>query len=108
MAGGASSTTTGKDRPATLGVTYGRQVFESTSDAERIFPLGLETNAIFIQANPDNSDNIYVGWDDEVTSNTGIVLEPGDFFGIGVNLDDQNVWGIPDTADDDVRFIAMR
>ena len=108
MGASGSADSEGKSVSATAGVAYGREVIESTSSAERIFDLGLETRSVLIQANPGNSDNIFLGWDGDVDSNSGIILEPGDTITIDIDLNVQNVWAIAASSNDDLRFLAMR
>lgn len=107
MVGGGSAGSSGQPRPATSGKSYGREVLESAGDAERLFAIGTDSLSILIQANPDNSDNIFIGWDDEVDSNTGIILEPGDVIGMDLDVENQNVWAVSAAANDDLRFMVM-
>lgn len=108
MGASGSADSEGKSVPATSGVAYGREVIESTSSAERIFDLGLETSSVLIQANPNNSDNLFIGWDEDVDSDSGVILEPGDTITIDIDLNVQNVWAIAASSNDDLRFLAMR
>jgi hypothetical protein len=107
MAGGGVPSTSGKNKPATSGTTYGRQVLESTTEAERIFSLGIESTSVLIQANPNNSDVVYVGWDNSVDADSGVILEAGTSISLDVDLSQQNVFALPASADDDVRFLVM-
>lgn len=106
MVGSGSASTTGQVKPATKGETYGRVVLESTSSAERIFALSTDSLSALIQAHPDNTDNIFIGWDSDVDSDSGIVLEPGSNISIDVDLDEQNMWAIPASADDELRVLV--
>lgn len=105
--GSGSAGSTGQAKPATKGESYGRQVFEDTNNPESIFALGTDSLSVFIQAHPDNSGRIFLGFDDAVDSNTGIVLEAGDTISISLDLDEQNLWGLPVNANDEVRFMVL-
>lgn len=106
MSGGSISLS-GKDTPSTEGVGYGRQVFSTAQDAERIFALGQETGAVLVRANPDNSDDIYVGFDDDVDNNNGFPLQKGESIEMDMDIDKQNLWGYAMSANDDVRFLLI-
>lgn len=71
--------------PASEGDTV-RVTFDSANEQELVFPAGVETSSIIIQAHPNNSDLIYVkltGGDDQAES---LVLEAGDSLGIDIDV----------------------
>lgn len=108
MVGSGSAGSTGQPKPATEGLDYGRQVFETANSAERIFSLNLKSATILIRAHHDNSDDIFLGWDGDVTTTNGTPLEPGDTFTADLDVDKQNIWGVAETANDEVRFLVAQ
>lgn len=106
MPGSGSAGSSGQDQPATVGLDYGRQQLESVTEPERVFSLGNKSLSIAIRANPGNSGIVYLGFDGDVSTDTGFPLESGDSISIDMDVNKQNIWAIPDTANDDVRFIV--
>lgn len=106
MAGSGSAGSTGQSKPSTRGETYGRQVFEEANTPERIFSLGVESVSVLIQAHPDNAGRVFIGFDDGVDSNTGIVISPENNISIDLDLDKQNLYGVANNANDEIRFLV--
>lgn len=96
----------GRDQPATNGEGYNQESLETAGEAELVVSAGLETRSVIIIAHPGNSGNIYLGWDDDVSSTTGFPLEAG--VGIAVDLDanEQAIWFDADNASDTVAWMA--
>lgn len=96
----------GRTQPATEGPAFGVRDFTGTTDPEPIFPVGTVTGSVLVQANPNNGDNIFIGWDDTVDATNGIIMEPGDTITIDIDTSDQNLFAVPANAADELRFLA--
>jgi len=107
MVGTGTAGSSTQTRPGTRGEDYGREVFENAGEAERVFAIETETTSVFIQAHPDNNDNIFIGWDDNVDSNTGVILEAGAGLSFPVDVSVQNLWAVAAQANDEIRYIAL-
>lgn len=101
-----SVSTTGKDVASNQGAGYGRKQFVETNDVDNLIDPTLETESVILRAHPDNGGAIYVGWDDEVTTDDGFPLSPGDAVTFDVDNSRQIIYGVADEAGDEIRFIA--
>lgn len=108
MSAGGGANTAGRSVPANVGVAADVEIFENADDSERIFDLGTETTSIIVRANPNNSGNVFIGFSESVDSNSGFLLEPGDSITLAIDVNEVPVWGIAATANDEVRFMAIR
>lgn len=95
------------DQPSTEGEGYGRATLSAINDPERIFPLDTETGSIIIRANPDNAENIYLGFDDTLTTTNGFAMESGDTISIDINVAQQAIWFVGEDANDSVHWMAI-
>lgn len=105
-AGGSSST--GGNETATSGPTYGDTTPSSANDATLVFPLGTETESVAIIAHPDNSDKMFIGFDDNLDTSNGFPLESGASLTIDLDVAQQGIYAVAETQGDSVRFIATR
>lgn len=102
--GGAS--TAGASTPSNEG-TNGVEVLESTTDAERILDVGIETTSVSIRAPSDNAGDVFLGFDEDVDSSDGYPLEPGDAISLDIDISNAPMFAIPNNANDEVRFLAI-
>lgn len=102
----SSVSTTGKDVASNEGAGYGRKRFVETEDPDNLIDPTLETESIILRAHPDNTGEIFVGWDDEVTAEDGFPLSPGDAVTFDVDNSRQVIYGVANSAGDQIRFIA--
>lgn len=106
----SNTSTSGPEQPATKGEGYGSKQLSTTgpNGADTIFPAGLDSGSVIIRAHPDNSSNVYIGFDDSLTaSGSGFPLEPGDSITIDLKVVDQNVWLLVSSSGDEVRWLAV-
>lgn len=103
---GGSFSSGGTASPSTGG-NFDSTTLDSTSDPTRVFPVDRETTSIIIQNHPDNSGRIFVGFDDTVDSSTGFVLETGDTFTIDIDVSEQQVFAVPNNANDEIRHMDI-
>lgn len=98
--------TSGIDQPSTVGTGYGRKVFDEAGDSEPILPVDEETGSILLRADPLNSGTVYIGWDQEVSAETGMYMQPGDSFSVNIDNSSQAVYAVADEAGDEIRYLG--
>lgn len=103
---GGSISTSGQEPPSNRGAGYDRVLFTNTNEPERLISAATETSSVLLRTNPDNNGVIYVGFDDDVTTQTGFPMEPGDAITISIDVAEEGIWGVADTQNDDLRWIA--
>lgn len=106
MSASGSAGTEGSRVPSNEG-EHGVEVLEDTSEAERVFDLGIETQSISIRAPTDNAANVFLGFDDTVDNSDGYPLEPGDAISLDLDVNQEPVFAIPNNANDELRFLAI-
>lgn len=92
-------------KPATEGRGYGHEDMKS-NEAKVIASATGETGNILIRADPTNSSPVYIGWDDEVTPSSGMILEAGDTFNAELDSSQQSIYGIGGQGGEIVRWMA--
>lgn len=104
MSGGSTST---QSVPANKLADADGIAFTAANDPQRVVDIGTETSSIAIIAHPDNSGEIYVGFDEEMGQNDTFPLSAN--IGISMDLDtnEQPVYVLADTIGDEVRWIAL-
>lgn len=105
MTGGTS--TAGQEPAANEGAGYDREILDVAGSPERITPIGEETSSIAIKAGLSNSGTIYVGWNENVDSGDGFPLDTGEGITLDLDIKEQGVYVVADTANDEVRWIAL-
>lgn len=100
--------TTGKIPPANEVVEQDGHVFDAANSEESLFSLTDEVSSILIQAHPSNAGNIYIGFDDTLTSDNGVVLEAGASLAMEMDTFNQQIYALADNVGDDVRYFSMK
>lgn len=102
----------------TEGKEYG-SVMVGEGEAVRLIPPDVKTGAVIIKvysAGPDEDDpefdpdetyNIYFGWDDQVDESNGMPLEEGESLSIEIDNSSQGVWAYGTEDTDEVRIMAI-
>lgn len=93
----------GLNQPATDGIDYDNQAL--TTSAEELTIAG-ESGSVLLRAHPNNSDIIFIGWDDSVTTSNGMPLESGDFISLDVDISQVSIFAIAISGGDRVRWIT--
>jgi len=101
-----STSTTGADQPATEGRGYGNKVLQS-SNPEIVVPPGTVTGSVAMRADPANSGDLFIGWDDNVSAADGFILQAGDTLSLKIDSDSQPIYAIAGTDGDSLRWIAV-
>lgn len=102
-----STSTEGLDQPSTNGEGFNVEDLNAANDPQRIFPLDIESGSIIIRAAPGNAGNVHIGFDDTVSVNNGLMLEPGDTIGFDLDVSEQNIFFVGNNAGDEVRWMAI-
>lgn len=66
----------------------------------------IPTRTLFMRANEDNTDKIYIG-DDEVAPQSGLVLGPGEFYAIESDLRAEEFYMASETAGQSVQLLGL-
>lgn len=96
-------------------VTLSPVTVSSAGNAVQLSSSSIFTSSATIQADVDNSGNIYIG-DSSVTSSNGIELKPGDVYefsgddirGIGEQIDLSDLYVDAATSNDSVRVTYFK
>lgn len=99
--GGSSNT------PATNASEESTVLFASANDPQALFDSDTSSESIAVTANPDNSDTVFVSFIDEMTTDEGTPLEPGATFSADVDVFAAPIYGIAESAGDEVRIVAL-
>ena len=102
----AGSTGT-QDVPINEAEDYDRVQFATANDEQRVIDLNDETQVVILVAHPNNSGIIYVGFDDEVTDNTGLPLASGGSTVLPIDASTLGVFALADTIGDELRYAAL-
>jgi hypothetical protein len=94
----------GLNQPATDGVDYDNIALSDTDSTEVVVEGG--TGSILLVAHPANSDIVYLGWDEQVSSSNGLPLEAGAGASFDIDVSTQPIYAIADSSGDRLRFIA--
>lgn len=97
----------GPQPPATDAAGYDVKTFSNANNADQIIAAGTVTGSVIIRTNPNNGGIVYIGFDSNVTTSNGFPLEAGDSISIDIDVDKESLWGVADTANDDVRWLAL-
>lgn len=100
------ASTGGPEPPTNEIAGYGAIQIAIANDPKRVIDLGTETSAVALKANPENDGIIVVGFDDNVTTSTGFILEAGQGLSIDLDANQAPIYVAGDTPGDDVRWIA--
>lgn len=104
MSGGSTAT---QNVPSNKVVGNDDITFAVTDNAERVVPIGDETASVAIAAHPDNSGIIYVGFDDEMSEDSGFPLVAGTTLSMDIDANQEGIFALADTIGDEVRWIAL-
>lgn len=102
-----SASTTGKQSPSTVGTDYNAETFSDADESQSVFDLETQSGSIIVRAHPDNDGIVYLGWDEEVTTENGFPLEAGDAITVDINVGSQGLFGVADTDGDELRYMAV-
>lgn len=102
MPGGATDNP--HDVPATSG-DYESSSFTAANEPERVVGIGTETESILIFADTGNSGTLYVGFDDDVSTSTGIPLVAGAGLSFDIDTNQLGLFIVADTIGDGYRYI---
>lgn len=94
----------GEGTPDTNGENVGVEALLDTSSAERVTPLNRPSSSLLVVADPGNEANVEVGFDPDMTFGDGIPLTSGGSVSIDINIQEQPLYAIPDTAGDELRI----
>lgn len=92
--------------PANDGKDYGEYVIPNPPEPDELFQVPVRTGSVSIIAHPNNSGWIYIGWDDEVDSQSGFILTAGMSISVDLDIRSQEIFITGDTSGDSVRYIA--
>jgi hypothetical protein len=101
-----SVSTSGKDVASNEGAGYGVKVFVNSNDPDNVMDPTLETESWILRAHPQNEGIIYLGWDEDVTTENGFPLSAGDASSMDMDNSKQVIYAVADTAGDELRYIA--
>lgn len=104
---GGSVNTTGREPPSNKAAGYDSKQLTDTSSADNVIPVNTETSSVIIRARPNNSGIVYIGFDDSVDTSTGFPLEASDTLIMEVDNVEVTIFAIPDTANDELRWLAL-
>lgn len=99
--------TSGKEVPATEGVTTESKTVGSANDPQELLSLDTETSTVVIRALSSNSGPIYIGFDTDVTTSSGFPI-PADS-GISIDIDNSQaqLFYVSANAGDELRVLAV-
>ena len=98
--------TSGKGIVSNKAAGYGAVVLETAGTAEAIMPPDMETDSWAIKTDMGNTGVIYVGWDRDVTVDSGFPLTAGEGISISINNRQQQVYAVSEQDNDIIRYIA--
>jgi len=91
---------------------YGRVVL-AEQEPLRVVPSDLSTGSVLVKAfagddsgQSANQGVVYIGFDDEVSDENGMPLEPGEGVGFDIQNESQGIWAYPEVPGDQVRVIT--
>lgn len=96
----------GRDLPATEGTAYGRTELQG-DDVEIVIPVDTESTSWVVRAEPSNNDPVYLGWDEELETSNGMILQAGENISIDMDNSAQELRAVSDTVGDAVRYLAV-
>lgn len=102
-----STSTEGLNQPSTTGEGFDTSDLDAANDAERVFPIGLNSGSIIMRAAPGNAGPVYLGFDDTVTTSNGFPLEAGDTISIDIDVSQQAIFFVGNNAADEIRWMAI-
>lgn len=82
----------------------GYGVLVGTGSVEQMPDINIEQ--VYFRANPDNTSNIYIGSDNSVNANNGMILEPGDYSPWHPVKNLSMLWFVADVGDD-LRYVVV-
>jgi hypothetical protein len=85
------------------GAGYDGKTLNSTTDPERLVSIGTETRSIAIIA---ETGRIYVGFDDNLDSDNGFPLDEGVSISLDLDVNQEDIYVLPEASGNDVRWIA--
>lgn len=98
----------GETTADTVGIQFEPTTFLVTNDPERITPIGDNTQAVIFRADPNNGGIVYLGFQDDITTGEGIPLQAGEAFSAEININEQPMYGVADTANDTVYGLGSK
>lgn len=104
MAGGSTGV---QDVPINRADDYDSLAFATANDEQRVFDLNDETQLVIVVADPGNTGIIYIGFDDNLTTNNGLPLESGGSTVLPIDVSQLGVFALADTAGDEIRYAAL-
>lgn len=78
----------------------------------RVVPSDLNTGSVLIKSYAGDDDNvgnkgvIYLGFDEDVSDENGMPIEPGEGIGFDIQNQSQGIWAYPEVMGDQVRVIT--
>lgn len=104
MSGGSTGT---QNIPVNEVDEYDSLGFTSANNNQRVFNLDSETQSVVIVAKPSNSGVIYIGFNDQVTTDNGLPLKAGGSTVLPLDVSQVDVFAVADTGGDEIRFAAL-
>lgn len=104
MSGGSTAS---QDLPSNNVAGNDQIEFALANEPERVVPIGTETTTVAIVAHPDNSGLIFIGFDDEMTSDDTIPLQAGASMSVDIDANQQGLFALADTIGDEIRWMAV-
>lgn len=96
----------GKSVPATEGTIAKSVALSSANTPVEIISSSADTRFIGIKAH-SNTGVIFIGWSASVDVNSGFPLEDGQSISFDLDVKEQPVYAVADTAGDTVRIIGL-
>lgn len=93
------------DYPSTEGRGYGRTV--PGTGPEVVATFSENVGAIAVIAEAQNSSEVYIGFDDNLTQSNGFQLQAGQSISMSLNASLETVYVLATNQNDAVRWIAI-
>jgi len=95
-----------QDSPSTEGAGYGAVTLPAANQPTEAVPSTTETTSVLIRADINNSGAIYIGYDDQVTTANGLILDSGESVSLNLDISSQDIYFVGANAGDQVRWLA--